>query len=189
MKIDLHRPDRLTLKGSTKILSSVLVVMTLIAISFSLFAGFSGYPAGWIVAPVAAVLGGGILWLVFHRTEAVFDRETGTLTFRKTMLHGAREEVISLDEVRQADVDLQRSKTNNNRLHARYTYRLCIVTGTAQNAHRMPLSHGYTTNNRHLYTAQKINDWLGVPEAPIAKGPSMADVQQVLRSLGLTKAS
>lgn len=189
MKIDLNQTDRLVLKGATSVISTVLCVTFLGIAGISLFAATAGVTAGWGIAVGAVFIGGGILWLVYHKTEVVFDRSKNTLTMCKTMLHGTRKETIALDDVRQADVDLKRNERNNNRLHASYTYRLCVVTGAAQNRHRVPLSHGYTTSKRHLLTAQKINDWLGVPDAPIAVGPSMADVAEVIKTLGFGKAS
>jgi|GEM_PF-2160848 len=189
MKINLNQPDRLILKGTTSVISAVLCMILLVVLGVSLSAAMTGFTAGWGVAVGVVFIGGGILWLVYHKTEVVFDRASNLLTLRKTMLHGTREETVALETVKQADVDLKRNKRSNNRLHASYTYRLCVVTGAAQNRHRVPLSHGYTTSKRHLVTAQKINDWLGVPDAPIAIGPSMADVAEVIKTLGFGKAS
>ncbi|NIZ13387.1 hypothetical protein [Phaeobacter sp. HF9A] len=189
MKIDLNQPDRLILKGTTSVISAVLCVIFLVVLGLGLSAAIAGVTAGWGIAAGSVFIGGGILWLVYHKTEVVFDRASNLLTLRKTMLHGTREENIALENVKQADVDLKRNDRSNNRLHASYTYRLCVVTGAAQNRHRVALSHGYTTSKRHLLTAQKINDWLGVPDAPIAVGPSMADVAEVIKTLGFGKAS
>lgn len=189
MKINLNQPDRLILKGTTSVISAVLCMILLVVLGVSLSAAMTGFTAGWGVAVGGVFIGGGILWLVYHKTEVVFDRASNLLTLRKTMLHGTREETVALETVKQADVDLKRNERSNNRLHASYTYRLCVVTGAAQNRHRVPLSHGYTTSRRHLVTAQKINDWLGVPDAPIAIGPSMADVAEVIKTLGFGKAS
>jgi len=189
MKIDLNQSDRLILKETTSVIATVLCILLLVIMGISLSAAATGFTAGWGIALGVVFIGGGILWLVYHKTEVVFDRLGNVLTKRKTMLHGTREETISLDEVRQADVDLKRNERSNNRLHPGYTYRLCLVTGAAQNRHRVPLSHGYTTSKRHLLTAQTINDWLGVPDASIAVGPSMADVAEVIKTLGFGKAS
>ena len=189
MKIDLNNTDRLILMGTTRLLSFVLGLACLAILVISLSAVVSGFSAGWGIAVGVVFIGGGILWLVYYKTEVVFDRPSNTLTIHKTMLHGTREEIIALDNVRQADVDLKRNERSNNRLHASYSYRLCVVTAAAQNRHRVPLSHGYTTSKRHLLTAQKINDWLGVPDAPIAVGPSMADVAEVIKTLGFGNAS
>ncbi|WP_058240213.1 hypothetical protein [Shimia marina] len=163
-------------------------MILIIIFGISLFAAFTGYTVGWGVAAGGVIVGGGILWLVYHKTEVVFDRPSNLLTVRKTMLHGTCEETIPLDDVRQADVDLKRNERSNNRLHASYTYRLCVVTGATQNRYRVALSHGYTTSKRHLLTAQKINDWLGAPDAPIAAGPSMADISEIISALGFGKA-
>ncbi len=189
MKIDLNQSDRLILKGTTRVIATVLCIFLLVIMGASLSAAVAGFTAGWGVALGVVFIGGGILWLVYHKTEVVFDRAGNLLTLRKTMLHGTREETIALENVKQADVDLKRNDRSNNRLHASYTYRLCVVTGSAQNRHRVPISHGYTTSKRHLLTAQKINDWLGVPDAPIAVGPSMADVAEIIKTLGFGKAS
>ncbi|MEL0438876.1 hypothetical protein AADA15_17525 [Phycobacter sp. 'Weihai'] len=189
MKIDLIQNDRLVLKGTTRIISSVLCVLLFAIAAVNLVAAFAGFPAGWVVATAVVFIGGGILWLVYHATEAVFDRPGNSLTLRKTMMHGTREQVIKLSEVRQADVDLKRNQRSTNRLHPSYTYRLCVVTGAAQNRNRVPLSHGFTTSKRHLLTAQTINDWLGVPAAQIATGPTMADVAEAIKSLGFGKES
>lgn len=184
MKIDLNHQERLVLKGTTRVIASVLCLVLIGILMACMGLAFSGIAAGW--GGVAAVLfiGGGVLWLVYHRTEVVFDRPDNSVTLRKTMLHGTRVEVVSLDDIKQADVDLKRNERSNNRLHASYTYRLCLVTGGVQNRHRVPVSHGYTTSKRHLVTARKINEWLGVPDAPIGAGPSMADVAEVIKSLG-----
>ncbi len=189
MKIDLNQSDRLILKGTTSVVATVLCIILLVIMGISLSAAVTGFIAGWGIALGAVFIGGGILWLVYHKTAVVFYRSRNVLTMRKTMLHGTREETIALDDVKQADVDLKRNERSNNRLNASYTYRLCVVTGSAQNRHRVPLSHGYTTSKRHLLTAQKINDWLGVPDAPIAVGPSMADVAEVIKTMGFGKAS
>ncbi|MGV6811558.1 MAG: hypothetical protein ACWA47_04885 [Brevirhabdus sp.] len=188
MKIDLNQEDRFVLKGTTQVIAFVLGAALLGLFAACLVLGFSGVLAGWAGAAAVVFMGGGILWLVYHKTEVVFDRPANSMTLRKTMLHGTREEIISLADVRQADVDLKRNERSNNRLRASYTYRLCLVVGTAQDRRRVPLSHGYTTSRRHLVTARKLNDWLGVPEAPIAAGPSMADVAEVIRSLGFGQA-
>lgn len=163
MKIDLNQSDRLILKGTTRVIATVLCIVLLVIMGVSLSAAVAGFTVGWGVALGVVFIGGGILWLVYHKTEVVFDRAGNLLTLRKTMLHGTREETIALENVKQADVDLKRNDRSNNRLHASYTYRLCVVTGSAQNRHRVPISHGYTTSKRHLLTAQKINDWLGSP--------------------------
>lgn len=189
MKIYLNEPDHLILKGTTNVISVVLCIILLAVVGLNLSAALAGYSVGWGVAVGGVFIGGGILWLVYHKTEVVFDRAGNLLTLRKTMLHGTREDTITLDNVKQADVDLRRNERSNNRLHASYTYRLCVVTGAAQNRHRVALSHGYTTSRRHLLTAQKINDWLGVPDAPIAVGPSMADVAEVIKTLGFGKGT
>lgn len=183
MKIDTNKNDVLILRGTTKILSAVLCCIVIAIALVCVISTPSGVLTGWLFALATLVIGAGVLWLVYHRTEVVFDRVSNSLTLRKRMLHGKREEVIPLDQVRQADVDLRRNQSSNNRLHASYTYRLCVVTGTTLKRHRVPLSHGYTTNKRHLDLAQKINDWLGVPDAPIAALPNMADVEQVINSL------
>ncbi|WP_126137303.1 hypothetical protein [Tritonibacter mobilis] len=189
MIIHLNEPDRLILRGTTSVISAVLCSILLVVVGLSLSAAVAGYTAGWSVAAGAVCIGGGIVWLVYHKTEVVFDRASNLLTLRKTMLHGTREDTITLENVKQADVDLKRNERSNNRLHTSYTYRLCVVTGAAQNRHRVALSHGYTTSRRHLLTAQKINDWLGVPDAPIAVGPSMADVAEVIKTLGFGKGT
>lgn len=187
MKISLNQPDRLILTGTTRVIAAVLCVILLVVLGAILIAAMSGYSAAWGIAVGSVVVDGGILWLVYHKTEVVFDRPSNLMTVRKTMLHGTREDTIALEDVKQADVDLKRNERSNNRLHASYTYRLCVVTGAAQNRHRVALSHGYTTNKRHLLTARKINDWLGVPDAPIAIGPSMADIAEIMATLGFRK--
>lgn len=187
MKISVYQPDLLILQGTTRVIAVVLCVVLMGVFGISLFAAMSGYLAGWGISVGALFVGGGILWLIYHKTEVVFDRPGNLLTVRKTMLHGTREDTIALGDVAQADVDLKRNERSNNRLHASYTYRLCMVTEAAPNRHRVALSHGYTTSKQHLVTAQKINDWLGVADAPIAVGPSMADIAEVISALGFGK--
>ncbi|WP_416370082.1 hypothetical protein [Tritonibacter mobilis] len=189
MKIDLNQSDCLVLQGTTRVISSVLGLALLVALGLALTAAISGAIAGWAIALAVVVVGGGTLWLIYHQTEVVFDRTHNTLTLRKTMLHGTRVDTIPLDTVLQADVDLRRNERSNNRLHASYTYRLCVITRAATHRHRVPLSHGYTTSKRSLLTAQEINDWLGVPNAPIARGLSMADIAEVMQTLGLRKSA
>ena len=106
MKIDLNQTDRLVLKGATRAISTVLCIAFLGIAVISLFAATAGVTAGWGIALGVVFIGGGILWLIYHKTEVVFDRSKNTLTMRKTRLHGTREENIPLDDVRQADVDL-----------------------------------------------------------------------------------
>lgn len=187
MKISLNQPDRLILQGTTRVIAVVVCVILLGVLGISLLVAMAGFAAGWGMVAGAIFVGGGILWLVYHKTEVVFDRPGSLLTVRKTMLHGTREDTIALVDVIQADVDLKRNGHSNNRLHASYTYRLCVVAGNVQNRHRVALSHGYTTSKRHLLTARKINDWLGVPDAPIAVGPSMADIAEIMKTLGFAK--
>ncbi|WP_417250628.1 hypothetical protein [Celeribacter sp.] len=189
MKIRHNQTDRLVLTGSTMIIAAAVSALLLGILVIGMIVAIKGYIALGGFALSGVLVGTGILWLVYHKTEVQFDRDNNTLTIRKSMLHGTREETIPLETVRQADVDLKRNQRNNNRLHASYTYRLCIVTEDAHNRKRVPLSHGYTTSKRHLFSARKINNWLGVPEAPIAEGPSMADVAEVIKSLGFGKAA
>ena len=91
MKIDLNQSDRLILKGTTSVIATVLCIILLVIMGISLSAAVTGFIAGWGIALGAVFIGGGILWLVYHKTAVVFDRSWNVLTMRKTMLHGTRE--------------------------------------------------------------------------------------------------
>lgn len=184
MKIQ-DQSDRHLLLHGTSIVGDVIIVGIVLAIAgFGIAAAVFGVLAALIPAGLAVVFGGLLLWAVHHRTQARFDKGAGEFTLRKKMLHKTFERQIPLDKIVQADVDMKADRSNNNRIHPRYTYRLCVVTGEPAFRERVPVGHGYSSSQSHRIVAEKINAWLDVPEAPVGRGPGLEDIKTVVSALG-----
>lgn len=189
MNITTQSDQELVVRG-TSIVGDLLVLLVALAIcAFCIAAAVAGSVAALIPAALAVVVGGLVLWMVHHRTEARFDKDSGEFNLRRKMLHKTFERQVKLEDIVQADVDRKTDRTNDNQLHPRYSYRLCVVTGGPEARERLPIGHGFSNNRGHKVTAEKINAWLGVPDAPVGHGPGFEDVQKVVRALGLNRAS
>lgn len=189
MKI-VEQSDSILILRGTSIVGDIIVLGVAMAIAaFGVVALVLGTLAALIPVGLAVVFGGLIFWAVHHRTEVRFDKETGEFTVRRKMLHKVFEKRLAMDKIVQADVDLKADRNNNNHLHPRYSYRLCVVTGEPAFRERIPLGHGFSNNRRHKVMAEKINAWLGVPDAPVGHGPGLEDIKTVVSALGLSRAS
>ena len=188
MKIVNHSDQLLVLRGTSIVGDSIVVGVAGAIASFGIAALLLGTLAALIPVGLAVVFGGLIFWAVHHRTEARFDKDSGEFTLRRKMLHKVFEKRLAMDKIVQADVDLKRDRNNNNHLHPRYSYRLCIVSGEPTFRERIPVGHGYSNNRRHKVLAEKINAWLGVPDAPVGHGPGLEDLKTVVSALGLSRA-
>lgn len=187
MNINEKTDRHLILRGSSIVGDTIIICVALAIAGFGIAAAVVGTPAGLVPAGLAAVFGTLLFWAVHHRTEVRFDKDTGQFTLRRKMLHKSVERQVELGKIVQADVDLKADRSNANRLHPRYSYRLCVVTGDLGGRERIPVGHGYSNNQRHKVVARKINDWLGVPEAPVGHGPGLEDIKTVVSALGLSR--
>ena len=184
----VDRSDRLLILRDASIVGDIIVLgVAAVIASLGMAALLMGTLTAFIPVGFAVVFGGLIFWAVHHRTETRFDKDAGTVSIRKKMLHKTFEKEVSLDKIVQADVDLKADHSNNNRLHPRYSYRLCLVTGEPALRERIPLGHGFSNNRRHKVMAEKINVWLGVPDAPVGHGPGLEDIKTVVSALGLSR--
>lgn len=187
MIITEQTDHQIILRGTSIVGDVIIICVTLAIAGFGIAAALFGTPAGLLPAGLAVVFGALLFWAVHHRTEARFDKDIGQFTLRRKMLHKSVERQVTLDKIVQADVDFKADRSNSNRLHPRYSYRLCVVTGDPEGRERIPVGHGYSNNHRHKIIAGKINDWLGVPEAPVGRGPGLEDVKTVISTLGLSR--
>ena len=188
MKIVDQSDQLLVLRGTSIVGDFIVLGVALAVTAFGIAALMLGTFAALIPVGFAVVLGGLAFWAVHHRTEVRFDKEAGEFFLRRKMLHKVFEKRLSLEKIIQADVDLKRDRHNNNHLHPRYSYRLCIVTGKAAARERVPVGHGYSNNRRHKILAEQINTWLGATDAPVGHGPGLEDIRTAVSALGLSRA-
>lgn len=188
MKIIEQSDQFLDLRG-TSIVGDIIIAGVALAIAgFGIAAAVTVGLAALLPVGLAVVFGGLLLWAVHHRTEARFDKVADVFTLRRKMLHKTFEQTIALNKIVQADVDLKAVRNNNSRLHPRYSYRLCVVTGEPAFRERIPVGHGFSNNRGHKAVAEKINAWLGIPDAPVGRGPGLEDIKTVVSALGLSRS-
>lgn len=188
MKIADQKDQFLLLRGTSIVSDTIIVSVALAIAGFGVAAALLGTVAALLPVGLAVIFGGLLLWAVHHRSEARFDKDAGVFTLRRKMLHKTYEKTIALDKIVQADVDLKADRSNANRLHPRYSYRLCVVTGDTAFRERIPVGHGYSNNRRHKVVAEKVNAWLGIADAPVGRGPDLKDIKTVVSALGLSRS-
>ncbi len=157
MRVSENSADRLILEERPWVFGIILIAAILGMCALALSSLMAGNIRDALGALVGIALLGLVFWGLVRRTFVIFDRASGSVTWREQSLTGLSETTHPLDSILRADTE--ESQTIRKRGH-KPTLRPVLCLGVGEGASSMPLHSHYTSGAGPGRTVETVNAWL-----------------------------